>query len=463
VDGSFNEVLDTETNYASLDLLKHIEPNHLMVRLAKQISKETHLPISTVFAIGLSVFSSVACRKFSIAYEDGNTLPIGLYTVAEQPSGAAKTRCLSAFEQPFRDIRTKVSDTAKLTFDQHMLSSNGKLSPEGIALKADVLRLQRGIFISNATAEGLETTLSGSKGFCSPVSSEQGLLDSLLGVLYSQDSIKNNNDLILNGFDGGWVNSLRATREGYCGRVVSGLVCFAQQGSVETILSKSQGTGVAERFLMLAEPHSLGIRDHTIQVQPDPLLKAEYTRCCSLLESIIVKPVPYDELFVLTMSPKGLSIIKKYKNFIEPKLADGGEYSHVALRGAAGKADMKIMKIAANLHLLEYNGQSVIPNKHIISAIHIVDSLLSATLKLCGGKGVIGTKSEFTSILSLFEFKDNPRTERNIIQSKSQTLPFKDMTGNKSTAIKACLQDMVSQRLLAKSCIKNVFYYRPAQ
>jgi Bifunctional DNA primase/polymerase, N-terminal/Protein of unknown function (DUF3987) len=458
---SFNEVLDTESNYASLDLLKRIEPTHLMVRLASQISKETHLPISTVFAVGLSVFSSVACRKFAVSYEDGTTLPIGLYTVAEQPSGAAKSRCLSAFEQPFREIRTNVSNAAKQAYTQQLLMANAK-APETIALKEDVIRLQRGVFTTNATPEGLESILTSTLGFCSPVSSEQGLIDSLLGVLYS-DNAKNNNDLILNGFDGGWVNSLRATREGYCGRVVSGLVCFAQQGSVETILGKSQGTGVAERFIMLAEPHSLGLRDHTVQVPPDLLLRAEYAKCCSLMESIIVKPALYEDLEVLSISPKGQSIIKKYKNFIEPKLADGGEYSHIALRGAASKADMKIMKIAANLHLLEYNKQTVIPDKHIISAIHIVDSLLSATLNLCGNKGVIGEKAQFVSILTLFEIKSNPRTERNIIQAKIQTAPFKEMTGNKSLAVKIALKEMVAQGLLSKATIKGVFLYSPAQ
>jgi hypothetical protein len=112
---------------------------------------------------------------------------------------------------------------------------------------------------------------------------------------------------------------------------------------------------------------------------------------------------------------------------------------------------MQIMKIAANLHLLNYDMQSEIPERHVIAAIDIANELLEANLKLCKDKGIMGVKAEFTAILSLFENDQRPRTERNIIMSKSQKIPFKDFSGNKSDLIKTTLREMVEQRLLAKT------------
>jgi hypothetical protein len=50
----------------------------------------------------------------------------------------------------------------------------------------------------------------------SAVSSEQGLFNTLLGSCYGNDKTSNN-DLLLNGFDGGAMSSLRVTRSGYIG------------------------------------------------------------------------------------------------------------------------------------------------------------------------------------------------------------------------------------------------------
>ncbi len=77
----------------------------------------------------------------------------------------------------------------------------------------------------------MEQTLSGTQGFFSAISSEQGLFNSLLGLSYSNNAP--NNDLVLNGFDGGHISSCRVTRDGYYGHVIGGITLFAQQGSVE--------------------------------------------------------------------------------------------------------------------------------------------------------------------------------------------------------------------------------------
>jgi hypothetical protein len=125
---------------------------------------------------------------------------------------------------------------------------------------------------------------------------------------------------------------------------------------------------------------------------------------------------------------------------------------------------MQIMKIAANLHLID-GGEYVpeIADTHVEAAINIANELLEANLKLCVDKGILGVKAEFASILSLFEINQQPRTERNIVQIKIKSKPFIDFTGNKSALVKATLREMVDQRLLAIVTVEGKSMYRLAQ
>jgi hypothetical protein len=295
----------------------------------------------------------------------------------------------------------------------------------------------------------LEENLKHSGVYFSAVSSEQGLFNSLLGKMYN-DNVANNNDLLLNGFDGGYIASSRVKRDGYRGEVIGAAVMFAQHGSIDTVLSSSNGTGLAERFLFIVEPHKLGKRDHKNRhgIHPEPIEKYDVI-AGELANTVLSEQLNPNDLPTLSISENGFKAIDGFRGDIEERLADGGRYSHISLRGAAAKIDMQIMKIAANLHLLDSGQyQPTIEDKHVISAINIAYELLEANFKILNAKGMIGAKAEYTSILTLFETKLDPRTERNIIQCKSQTEPFKSHTGNKSALIKQTLKDMVKAKIL---------------
>jgi Protein of unknown function (DUF3987) len=120
----------------------------------------------------------------------------------------------------------------------------------------------------------------------------------------------------------------------------------------------------------------------------DTALKPWNTDTPSLVEHIIRNPKEFEGLSNLTISKNGHSKINQYRNRIEPHLVDGGKFSHVSLRGAASKINMQIMKIAANLHLID-GGEHVpeVADKHVDAAIDIANELLEANLKLCKDNG----------------------------------------------------------------------------
>ncbi len=460
---TLNDILDSDIKYSNVDLLKYVEDNHVLKKLSLYISEKTSLPPSTVFLCGLGVFSAISCRKYSVSYQDKEKLPIGLYVVTEQPSGTGKSRCLKTFQKPFYEMSEKIHDSIMVEYNE--LTKNDNLDDDEKLKLAELdhkLRSLGTLFTTNATAEGLEKGLTESNGFFSAVSSEQGLFNVLFGGSYKSDSRANNNDVALNGFDGGFINSSRVTRKGYCGHVVGGIVCFAQSGSIETLLNSSNGTGLSERFLMLAEPHSLGVRDHLKESEIVDYYYQEYASKCEALESILNSQYKFSETIEIYISDNGFRMIREYLNGVEPHLVDGGKYSHASLRGAASKIDMQVMKIACNLSLLDQKIDfwSGMDDKYIEAAINISDSLLQANLKLCQDKGVIGSRAEFEAILRLFEDNPKPRLERAIIQSRSKVSPFKEFSGNRSTHIRNVLSEMVDQNILSRNELGGITSYK---
>lgn len=458
---NYNAVLDNEQHHCTVDYLQFIDNSHLLKQLAIDIAKATHLPEHTTFLTGLGVFSSIACRKYKVDYQDNRSLPIGLYIVAEQPSGTGKSMSTSFFQDPFNKAIKERSKEIKARLAE--LKDKKEKSDEE---EAEIERLSKPLvpfFVTNSTPEALEETLNHTNGFFSAISTEQGLVNSMLGLSYGEGKASNN-DLILNGFDAGYVSSIRVTRLGYSGNVVGAVCLFAQPGSIEKILGQSNGTGLAERFLLLAEHHKLGTRDHTKRTRIDDDLLSSYNCICNSLASGALHNIKeYNDLISLKICNDGHDLIGKYRNTIELHLADGGKYSHISLRGAAGKINMQIMKIAANLHILDCQESEIIAVKHVQSAINIANAMLEANLKLCIDKGIIGQKAEYVAILKYFEKHSKPISYRTVDNSMRRTLPFKNLTGNKSDAIRATLAEMVAAKLLTTSNNNGTIEYSLGQ
>lgn len=447
---SHNPILDDEGDYFELDLLKHLDDSHIMKRLAIATAEAIQLPVSTVFLTGLGVFSSIACRRYVVNYEHGGDVPIGLYLIAEQPSGTGKSWCLKTFQKPFfKEHKLRVDTHKKAVLKLKETPKEEQTDDDKQALKDLLANPPMPLFSTNPSPEALEQSLNFTRGFFSAISSEQGMINTLLGLSYGDSKRMNNNDLLLNGYDGGHINSQRIGRDGYCGHVIGALVSFAQNGSIEKMLEASNGTGLAERCLFAAEPHFLGKRDKFRSTAINSEILADYHKIATQLAGIMYHHLDED-LAALTISQSGHRLITEYLVDIEPHLKDGGKFSHSFMRGAASKLNIQIMKLAANLHLS--NGHffdAEIPDKLVNTAIAIVNDIFEASVQICHKKGVTGEKVELEAVINYLS-KKGTKTEREIINSLRDTVPFKNYSGNKSAAIKKTIRNALFQGLITE-------------
>jgi len=468
------------------DIVKMVSDSNAVKMLSESIAVATDIPLNSIFLTGLGIVSSVASRCYVIDYQHAGNVSIGLYTIVEQPSGASKSRSLTAFQKPiferekaFRDYKKgEIKRLEALKMSPAVNDDTGLMnSVDDLDERIDSLNNRPPFFLSNTTGEAIEASLDKSNGYFSLASAEQGLLDTLFGLTYSNGGTvggskpaKSNNDLVLKGFNREYFSSARVTRAGFNGVVTGSVSVFAQEGSVDTILNCSNGTGLAERFLLLAEGHSLGHRDMMIDKPVDPTLMDNYKY---IIEPLCNMAIPTDnpvsaEPMHLKISNEGWFLIRSYRQRIEKELKAGGLYASETLRGTAAKVDINIMKVAANIHLTDSSNlfgigiEATVSTVAVKSAIGVVDELLTANRAMSIDKNFIGEGAESDAILDWFERKGGrEKTIYEISQGVKGIKPFVAIKKHRSKAVQDAVTCMVVSKKLLATLMDGLVRYKP--
>lgn len=426
----------------TLNLLKHLPDGHFK-QYVGDVALMCSIHPSTSLLIALGVVSSVTSRVYAVQYQNGDTLPTGEYVIAGGLPGDAKSRLLKSFQRPIFDAHkdaVKAFRAEKKAFEEDP-ENEGKKFKKPYPIK---------IFITDTTTEALEPVLEESSGYFSLASAEQAVVNTLVGASYGGEGRKNNNDLPLKGFNAEYHASSRTTRTGYTGTVVGAITCFAQPAAIATILDRSEGSGVAERFLLAEEPTQQGTRDHTRPYYPQEFSQNDYNRIVKSIAALALEqPQDFDDLQAWRISKADWHKIYTYRNEIEPHLADGGKFSTATMRGMAAKVDMHIMKVGALLACLYEHPVGEIPSQFIDAAIGIMRDMLDNTLSLLFKIGVLGFNSEEDCLI---EYLGSHRgaTRRQVVQAKTKVKPFCEAQ-KPGDAIRQTIDRLIQKGVFAES------------
>lgn len=426
----------------ALDLLQHI-PDCTFKRYVEDVAKMCWLPVSSVFIAGLGVASVAISRAYAVQYPDGTKLPLGEYVIPCNPSATAKSRCLKAFQHPVMDTTKKaIADWKK----QEAATDNPDTLPP----------YPQGFFVTNSSSAALDQSLGKTNGYFALVSSEQGLINTITGAAFASGTgkaPKNDNDLMLLGFNGDYHHSQRASRDGYNGDVVGAVTCFAQSKAIMTILQQSDGSGMAERFLMLNEPTLLGTRDHHQKHYPKEYDQNTYNRIMEEIATTALQDqTNFDELPAYRLSKAAWWAIDDFRNEIEPFLADGGKYSTEMLRSMAGKPDMHIMKIATILAILDESPSREVPDKWVTAAISIMRDYLDYILSLLIDMGEIGTNAYEESIINAIA-KKGTSTRKQLQTNHYRAKPWSEITPKAAIGqtMRETIDGLISRGIVSES------------
>lgn len=418
-------------------------------KLAQRTAYCLELPEASVFLALLGSASAAVATSYAVQYATGTCLPTGLFTIIEQPPATQKSFLLSIGLRPY---------------EQGMITHNKQVSAlNRNEEKADSIRFGF-VNATDATSAALDESLANcDSGRFVIASSEQSAFSSLFP---ESGTYSSNNELLLKGYPGEYVSSLRKGRKAFNGVAYGTIVLVAQPGSAKRVFSASNGSGLAERFLYLSEPSLLGKRSlHGEYLSRDDT--ADFykacTECMSTYSSKALSICPENEqnrmepetLTQLRASSEGYALIMQERKSMESylgKLADSGA---MVMLSWLGKLETHALKIAAVLHVIECQAAGcsvpdVIPSSLVRTALEFVKVIGKHLEQVLRDSGESGDAVEVEAVISLIS-NERFLGVRDAALKLQRRIPFRAMGKGAYKAARARIEAMLTEGLLMVS------------
>lgn len=423
----------------------------VIVKLAMRATHTMEIPLGTTFLALIGGAAAAVATNYVTQFRTGTRVPAVLHVACEHPPSTGKSSLVNLAISPY--MEAMLEHNKRIGFINKQSASTGKDTvklPYGFVLKTD------------ATSAAIDSELSEmDSGRLVIASSEQAAFQSLFpeAGVYSS-----NNSLMLNGWVGEYVAGSRTTRKAYSGYVQSSVLLIAQVGSIQRVLSASNQTGLAERFLFAAEPDSLGSRTRANgyltndDKAPFHLASAECVRRYSERvyidsEKAIVE-TDINSLECLYPSNEGYDIIMSKLMEIEPVLGELNRSGEMTYLGWLGKLETHVLKISLVLHVFNCLGNGckvpkVIPAKLIVASIELVLEIGKHMRSVIQNSGEAGDTAEVEAVLKLVRSKRVSLTDAKTILRRRA--PFRARPTEAYRAAGARIETMLHEGLLIVS------------
>lgn len=399
-------------------------------RLAESISEAYEFPEMSAFMTLLGAASAAVSTNFVTAYPGGKCINVGLYVVVEQPPATGKSRILEVLMTPY--------SKAMRMHNKRVACKNMELAERTIDLPVMLASFVNTTEPTSAAMDGAMSKMA--DGRFVVASSEQ----SALTMLFPQGgSFASTNELLLKGWPGEEAIIMRGSRQSFAGHACGSVVLVAQDGSARTVLSESGGTGLAERFMFVAEPSLLGQRE-LLGNEPDEELmrgaKHAITECVRLYSDRVFErwntgvyeKIAPEDLQVVQPGREGFQIISRFKHAIEPRLGRLKESGQLLSCGWLGKADAHVLKVAAVIHVFECMASGskvpeIIPGRVVQAAEDLVMALFEHFTSMLSSNGDSGASVEEDAVV---EVLSHPMPRRSLVLKLKNRSPFRSMGKN---------------------------------
>lgn len=400
-------------------------------KLARVIHEKIEFPeVSSFFALLASASCSVS-MAYATQYSTDSCVSLGMYTIIEQPPAMMKSYLLDVGMKPYR--------VSVAMHNKKVGGVNREMKERDIPVEQHLKRTFSET--SDGTSASIDGFLSGcSEGRFVVSSAEQS---GLISLFPESGSFSSTNELILKGYASEYVSGMRAGRKAFTGMVQGCVVIIAQPGSSKRVLAASGGSGMAERFIYLAEPDPIGFRRNEGHF-PTRREKESFEQACSACVDeysaqvlsqyaaeedarIVMDP---ENLIRIRASDEGYRILREAKNATEGYLYDLKLAGEMVMMGWLAKIETHVMKIAGNLYVIECLSNNckvseIIPTWIIEEAIDLVMTLADHIKGILNSAGESGAQAEEETIIDILTGR--PIEKRALALKAKNRKPFKAM------------------------------------
>ncbi|MNO84217.1 hypothetical protein D3C76_755500 [compost metagenome] len=417
-------------------------------RLAKVVADCVEFPEASTFLSLLGSASAAVAANYAVQYRTGSPVTTGLYVIVEQPPATQKSYILGMGMNPYSMAMGEHNKRVKAK----VVEMNERIS------KDDPSELPKYGFVvaTDATSAAMDKHLSDcSEGRFVIASAEQSALISLFP---EGNSFASTNELILKGYAGEYVAGMRGGRAAFSGMANGSVVLIAQSNTSRRVLAASNGSGMAERFIFMAEPSNLGGRHFEggfpTSEERRPFESA--VRACIAQYSdkvlaglgIVMDP---ENLEQLRASAHGYQMIKQARKDMEPRLGELKESGDMVLLSWLGKYETHALKVASVLHVFECLGNGVavpniIPDATLDAAMQFVEVMSDHMEQLLHDAGESGNEAEEEAVILTMDGRK--LSTRTLVQRLRNKKPFKAMGKAGYKAAENRVAKMISMGIL---------------
>ena len=405
--------------------------NDTLGAFSKAVAQSIKFPEATTYVFGLAAVSSAMQLNFFYKHFRKEK-PVNLYVICSQPPGTGKSGVKETYCDPIKSEYKEINKTN--TIERQILESKlkseqkeaEKATGSDNELRARLTKIEEikeaiaetpvyKYAFQDVTPEALEEAALKQRGIFNVISDESTAISALLGTIYGEG--KANNGMLLKGHDWEEVETGRISRDGGEGKVRGVFAVLAQDEAIKGLIENGlRGNGALERFLMVRERPTLGTRDHSIYTPIPHELNQIY-------EETVKNLVRQQNPVCFELSKEAQEFIAYIKNDYEPHLADGGKYSHNLLRGAVGKLDKNVIKVACILHGFENwkpggKRSKVVQLEHVMQAHHVCKQLIQAYETTAQSQGYMGAQTEMSKVIDAIQRQ---------IERKKTSIPLRNL------------------------------------
>lgn len=453
--GFWGDIKDVNTGNDKYPVISLGNDVDVVGKLSRSLAESVQFPASSAYMHFVGCVSAAMLGRFTVEYH-GTDQPTALYVVTSQPPSTGKSAINSMSIAPIVAEVERINEQRKKERKKLQAKLNGimkelKGERSGTELAAlyeekeeyeeKIAKLCDIVFpVSDTTPEGL-AKINFKQGNFAVISDEATSINSLLGLTYANSERKTNSELVLKAWDSGHVSIARANADNNMSFTALGCMSvIAQDETISGIMEAgARGIGVSERFLLVREESFLGRRQFvdengdTTYTPVDPALKADYYK---LIHNIMT-----EQCVSLKVSRSAMRVLNIARQEMEPKLADGGEYSHTMLRGALGKMDKQVIRIASVIHTIrnwqDVNGTATksreIDVDTMQEALVMFQELSKTYISAANASGHAGQDAELAkvidSVIKLGKGNKGVITARAIYESIRKVRPFVGQAG----------------------------------
>lgn len=419
-------------------------------KLSKTVSGCVEFPEASTFLSLLGSASAAVAANYAVQYRTGSPISTGLYVIIEQPPATQKSYILGMGMNPYSMAMGDHNKKVKATLNEIVERYNGK-TPDNV-----VVPRYGFVVATDATSAAMDKHLAEcSEGRFVVASAEQSALISLFP---ESNSFASTNELILKGYAGEYVAGMRGGRAAFSGIANGTVVLIAQSGTSRRVLSASNGSGMAERFIFMAEPSMLGNRDFEGGFPSSSERKPFETAvraCISKYSDKVIdgdgEPLDPESLEQLRASANGYQMIKQARKDMEPRLGELKDSGDMVLLSWLGKFETHVLKIAAVLHVFECLGcgtkvSETIPDKVLVMAMDFIETMSDHMSDLLHDAGESGKDAEEEAVIMTIDGKRF--SLRELKQRLKNKKPFKAMGKTGYKAVERRIEKMINEGTL---------------